>query len=110
MPSGKHPCGGLGTSGVPDSPIAQALSSPLTLVCDTYRSGDDIREFLEYCNADRLVSREDIVDHHLLDRVLPAAYAKRPGDPPLQYDLEKWSDLHHCLLFVRIHPACAEWC
>jgi hypothetical protein len=84
---------------VPDSPIAQALSSPLTLtlVRDTYRSGDDIREFLDYCNAaDRLVSREDIVDH-LLDRVLPAAYAKRPGDPPLRYDLETAQHTLRCL-------------
>jgi hypothetical protein len=84
---------------VPDSPIAQALSSPLTLtlVRDTYRSGDDIREFLEYCNAaDRLVSREDIVGH-LLDRVLPAAYAKRPGDPPLRYDLETAQHTLRCL-------------
>lgn len=83
----------------PDSPIAQALSSPLTLtlVRDTYRSGDDIREFLEYCDAaDRLVSREDIVDH-LLDRVLPAAYAKRPGDTPLRYDLETAQHTLRCL-------------
>jgi hypothetical protein len=75
------------------------LSSPLTLtlVRDTYRSGDDIREFLDYCNAaDRIVSREDIVDH-LLDRVLPAAYAKRPGDPPLRYDLETAQHTLRCL-------------
>jgi hypothetical protein len=73
----------------PDSALAHALNSPLTLtlVRDTYRSGDDIRELLHFCDdADRLVSRDDIVDY-LLDRVLPAAYAPRPGDPPPRYDL-----------------------
>jgi hypothetical protein len=73
---------------VPDSPLAQALNSPLTLtlVRDTYRSADDVRELLDLCDtADHRVSPEDIVGH-LLDRVLPAAYAQRPGDPPLPYD------------------------
>jgi hypothetical protein len=73
----------------PGGPLAQALSNPLTLtlVRDTYRDGDDIREFLSFCDApDRSVATEDIVDH-LLDRVLPAAYAERPGDPPVRYDL-----------------------
>ena len=83
----------------PDSPIAQALTSPLTLtlVRDTYRSGDDIRELLDFCDdADRRVSREDIVDH-LLDRVLPAAYAQRPGDPPPRYDLQTAQHALRCL-------------
>jgi hypothetical protein len=74
----------------PDSPIAKALSSPLalTLVRDTYRSGDDVRELLNFCDAARDgVSREDIEDH-LLDRVLPAAYSPRPGEPPPRYDLQ----------------------
>ncbi|HEX9540105.1 MAG TPA: hypothetical protein VGA04_18245 [Streptosporangiaceae bacterium] len=54
----------------PDSPIAKALSSPLalTLVRDTYQSGDDVRELLNFCDAARhSVPREDIEDH-LLDR------------------------------------------
>ena len=74
----------------PDSPIAKALSSPLalTLVRDTYRDGDDVRELLNFCDAARHdVLREDIEDH-LLDRVLPAAYAARPGEPPPRYDLQ----------------------
>jgi hypothetical protein len=74
----------------PDSPIAKALSSPLalTLVRDTYRSGDDVRELLNFCDAARHgVLREDIEDH-LLDRVLPAAYAPRPGEPAPRYDLQ----------------------
>jgi len=65
----------------PDSSIARALTSPLTLtlVRDTYRSGDDIRELLDFCDdADRRVSREDIVGH-LLDRVLPPPTLSDPG-------------------------------
>ena len=83
----------------PDSSIAQALNSPLTLtlVRDTYRSGDDIRELLDFCDdADRRVSPEDIVGH-LLDRVLPAAYAQRPGHPPPRYDLHTAQHALHCL-------------
>jgi hypothetical protein len=62
----------------PDSPLARALGSPLTLtlVRDTYRDGDDIGDLLEICDTtDHVVTSEEIIDH-LLDRVLPAAYAK----------------------------------
>jgi hypothetical protein len=65
----------------PDSPIAQALSNPLTLtlVRDTYRGGDNVRELLEFGgDAEHPVSREDI-ENHLLDRVLPAHHV--PGKP-----------------------------
>ena len=74
----------------PGSPIAKALSNPLTLtlVRDTYRSGDDIRELLDFCDAVGDVSGEDIQDH-LLDRVLPAAYTPPPGEPPPRYGLEE---------------------
>ena len=74
----------------PDSPLARALSSPLTLtlVRDTYRGGDNSRELLAFCDTPgRAVSSDDIVDH-LLDRVLPAAYAERPGEAPPRYDLQ----------------------
>ena len=73
----------------PGSPLAKALSSPLTLtlVRDTYRSGDDIRDLLDFCDAVGDVSGEDIQDH-LLDRVLPAAYTPAPGEPPSRYELE----------------------
>jgi hypothetical protein len=67
---------------VPDSPIAKALSYPLglTLVRDTYRSPDEVRELLDFCDTPgHDVSREDIIDH-LLDRVLPAAYDPPPGE------------------------------
>ncbi len=71
----------------PESPIAEALNSPLTLtlVRDTYRAGDNILELLDFCDAaDNGSSRQDIEDH-LLDRVLPVAYAPRPG---ARYQLE----------------------
>jgi hypothetical protein len=73
----------------PGSPLAKALSNPLTLtlVRDTYRSGDDIRELLDFCDAVGDVSGEEIQDH-LLDRVLPAAYTPPPGEPPSRYGLE----------------------
>jgi hypothetical protein len=69
----------------PQSPISRALRVPLTLtlVRDTYRSEDDVGEFLDFCDADGGAARQDIEDY-LLDRVLPAAYARRPGEvPPL---------------------------
>jgi hypothetical protein len=74
----------------PDSPLAQALGSPLTLALlrDTCRDRDDAREFLYFCDSPAsVVSRDDIVDR-LLDRVLPAAYARQPGQPPPRYDLQ----------------------
>jgi hypothetical protein len=83
----------------PDGSLARALSNPLTLtlVRDTYRSGDDIRELLDFCDtAGRRVSSETIVDH-LLDRVLPAAYAQRPGEPSLRYDLQTAQHALGCL-------------
>jgi hypothetical protein len=74
----------------PDGSIAQALSGPLTLtlVRDTYRSGDDIRDLLDLRNADHHVSSADITDH-LLDRVLLAAYMPRPGEAKPRYDLQR---------------------
>jgi hypothetical protein len=78
----------------PGSSLVQALNSPLTLtlIRDTYRRGDHIRELLDFCDTrppgDSDGRRaEDIVDH-LLDRVLPAAYAPRPGEAPPRYDLQ----------------------
>ena len=73
----------------PDSPIARALSNPLTLtlIRDTYRSGDSIGELLDFCATGRNITRED-VENYLLDRVLPQAYARRPGAPKSRYTLE----------------------
>ena len=71
------------------SPLARALNNPLmlTLVRDTYRAGDDVGELLFLRDAaGRPASSADIADH-LLDRVLPAAYTRQPGEPPLRYNL-----------------------
>jgi hypothetical protein len=73
----------------PDSPLAKALSNPLTLtlVRDTYRDAD-AGELLGFCDAagDGL-SREEVEDY-LLDRVLPIAYTARPGEAPPRYELQ----------------------
>lgn len=63
----------------PDSVVAQALDSPLTLtlVRDTFTASAEIDDVL---NADRYRSRRDVEDV-LLDRVLPTAYAPEPGRP-----------------------------
>ncbi|MBO0802293.1 MAG: hypothetical protein J2P25_04370 [Nocardiopsaceae bacterium] len=76
----------------PDDPLSHALSTPLalTLVRDTYQAEDDVRELLDFCDAlpDGSPASEtaEAITDHLLDRVLPAAYADRPGQP-LPYDL-----------------------
>jgi hypothetical protein len=70
----------------PTSAASQALSTPLmlTLVRDTYAADDDVAELLD---SARLAS-EQAVEDHLLDRVLPAAYARPPGalQPPYTLD------------------------
>ena len=73
----------------PDSPIAKALSSPLalTLVRDTYRAATTFASSSTSAMPPITLPREDIEDH-LLDRVLPAAYAARPGEPAPRYDLQ----------------------
>ena len=74
----------------PGSPLARALSSPLTLtlVRDTCRGADDTSGLLEFCGpAGDGAAPGDIVDY-LLDRVLPAAYGRRPGEPPPLFDLQ----------------------
>jgi hypothetical protein len=70
-----------------DSALAQALDTPLmlTLVRDTYRPGDPVDELTD---ANRFANRGSVEDH-LLDRVLPAAYDRRPGQPAPSYSLEQ---------------------
>ena len=78
----------------PASPLTEALNNPLalTLIRDTYQSGDDARELLDHCDTiQQRVSGAQAAEEitgHLLDRVLPAAYAPRPGQPPPRYDLQ----------------------
>jgi len=79
----------------PAGPLAEALNNPLalTLIRDTYQSGDDARELLDLCDMITLqqtvsgAQAAEEITGHLLDRVLPAAYAPRPGQPPPRYDL-----------------------
>jgi hypothetical protein len=67
----------------PDSALTRGLSTPLalTLIRDTYRAGDDIRELL---NATWQGTGVDL-EQHLIARVLPAAYTTRPGRPTPRY-------------------------
>lgn len=75
----------------PAGPLSKALGNPLsvTLIRDTYQSGDDARELLEFCDAvladmdDPQVA--DAITDHLIDRLLSAAYAGRIGQQPGPY-------------------------
>lgn len=78
----------------PDSTLAQGLSNPLalTLVRDTYQPGDDVSELL-----DTPYPEPAAVEHHLITRVLPAAYTPRAGHPPPRYSL---AHAHRTLTFI----------
>src|SRR5262249_29635213 len=72
----------------PHGPLASALGDPLALalVRDTYQAGDDARELVSFCD-NKLPGMSaglaaGAITDHLLDRMLPAAYAPRPGQPP----------------------------
>ncbi|MGQ0774382.1 MAG: hypothetical protein ACT4NY_08195 [Pseudonocardiales bacterium] len=64
----------------PDSTLAGGLSTPLalTLVRDTYQTGDDVK---------KLLTNPQAVEEYLITRVLPAAYTPRAGRPPSRYSL-----------------------
>lgn len=66
----------------PHSDATKALSTPLalTLIRDTYRTGDDVNELLD---ADPCTAEQ--IEQHLIARVLPAAYVARPGKPSPRY-------------------------
>ncbi|MGH3855269.1 MAG: NACHT domain-containing protein [Pseudonocardiaceae bacterium] len=63
----------------PGGILAQALDTPLmvSLIRDIYGPGDPVDELLD---RSRFPSRDTIEDH-LLDRVLPIAYAQHPDRP-----------------------------
>jgi hypothetical protein len=65
----------------PGSPLARALSDPLmlTLVCGTYRTSDDVSELLRLRDAAGHPASSQVIEDHLLDRVLLAAYTPQPG-------------------------------
>ena len=77
-------------SEAPDSGLAQALSSPLaiTLVRDTYRSGDDVQELIDTADCAGPDAKE-LIEVSLLDRVLSAAYERVEGRKKPRYDLQK---------------------
>ena len=75
----------------PDDVVTQVLDTPLmlTLVRDTYGPGERVDELLD---DSRFATRE-VVEDHLLDRVLPAAYTRPLGrpDPPYTTDqAQRW--------------------
>ncbi|MGH3721617.1 MAG: hypothetical protein ACRDRI_22775 [Pseudonocardiaceae bacterium] len=63
----------------PGGILARALDTPLmvALIRDTYRHGDPVDELID---SSRFPNRKAIEDH-LLDRILPIAYARHPGLP-----------------------------
>jgi hypothetical protein len=65
------------------SPLTEALNRPLalTLIRDTYQSGDDAHELLDQCHTiqERASGAQAAGGDHRLDRVLSPAYAPRPG-------------------------------
>ncbi|MGH3832298.1 MAG: hypothetical protein ACRDRS_17950 [Pseudonocardiaceae bacterium] len=69
------------------SPVAQALDNPLmlTLARDVYGPGGQVNELTD---SGRFPSREAVEDH-LLDQVLPAAYAHEPGQPVPPYTADQ---------------------
>ncbi|MGH3853383.1 MAG: hypothetical protein ACRDR6_07755 [Pseudonocardiaceae bacterium] len=69
------------------SAVAQALDNPLmlTLARDVYGPGDQVDELTD---SGRFPSREAVEDH-LLDQVLPAAYAHEPGQPVPPYTADQ---------------------
>jgi hypothetical protein len=77
----------------PGSPISAVLDNPLalTLIRDTYRAGDSVKELLEFCDSTLdgmpVGPAAEAIIGHLVDRVLPAVYTPVPGQPPPPYDL-----------------------
>ncbi len=67
----------------PSGVLAQALNTPLTLtlVRDTYSPEEGVDELID---GSRFATRE-VVEDHLLDRVLTAAYTQQPGRPVPPY-------------------------
>ena len=74
----------------PESPVARALSNPLnlTLVRDTYRSGDNLHELLDLRGPGEKAASPEEIEDLLLHRVLPVAYTSHPGQAPPRYDLQ----------------------
>ena len=71
----------------PDGPLAMALGTPLmlSLLLETYLPFDPVDELTDPA---RFPTRQDVEDH-LLARILPTAYAPRPGTLEARYTLEQ---------------------
>jgi hypothetical protein len=71
----------------PEGVLAQALTSPLTLtlVRDTYGPDEGVDELTD---GSRFPTKE-VIEDHLLDRVLTAAYARHPGRPAPPYAVDQ---------------------
>jgi hypothetical protein len=73
------------------SALSTALNNPLalSLVRDTYQAGDSVSELLEFCgtlDGMPVSQAAEAITGHLLDRIVPAAYAPLPGQPRPPYD------------------------
>ena len=73
----------------PDSVLAQALNTPLTLtlVRDTYGQGAGIDEPSDIYNS--RIGSVEAIEERLLDQVLTAAYAQHPGRPIPPYTVDQ---------------------
>ncbi|MGH3828969.1 MAG: NACHT domain-containing protein [Pseudonocardiaceae bacterium] len=71
----------------PDGVLAQALATPLmlTVLRDTYGPEEGVDELLD---SNRFGNAQAVEDH-LLDRVLPAAYTRHPGQAAPPYTVEQ---------------------
>lgn len=80
--------------------LAGVLSNPgtLTLIRETFRSRDDVRDLLALGAVDDPLTRANIEDF-LIERVLPAAYAPRPGEAAPRYQLEV---AHRALSYLAV--------
>jgi hypothetical protein len=67
----------------PGGLLARGLSTPLTLslLRDTYHTGDDLDALLDPTRYDT----DEQIERHLIARILPTAYTPRPGRPPPRY-------------------------
>ncbi|MFJ6835443.1 hypothetical protein [Streptomyces sp. NPDC091209] len=61
----------------PDSPLAQALSSPLAirLLCDVYLDGGPVEDLFD----ESLHASQEAIENHLLSHLVRAAYTPREG-------------------------------
>jgi hypothetical protein len=69
-----------------DDQLAASLRTPLTLTLmrDSYKAGDDVRDLLD---ASRTSTAKTIEDH-LLDRIIEVAYTPRAGQPAPAYNAQ----------------------